>query len=344
MTRLLSLTMALMLALSLPLCAGAEDSRRWYENITKMDRIPAGDPERIAGDFSLIPAGNSPAAASAALAWAQSGIVHGLSLTPGGADPLSLFLTPDGGSWIITLLMARDSFMLTLDTQGRLISLQAQDDTLPAYDGYLPEGTDAAVLSCIEAYARMNGCSYVTDYERIGCTGTGDSYDVRITARARVDGTEGQFTLSLETMDFTAISCALPPVFDPQLLTMTTPVPGASMEETYVCQVNGQSMTVPALDHHRLGNAFVHVPENARGRAEVIAIALEALTAATGLPAEAFVQEPLHYGWCAESIMHYWQLDFSVLQDDGTSLGYTVHVRDCDGAVLGVWSPEEANG
>ena len=24
--------------------------------------------------------------------------------------------------------------------------------------------------------------------------------------------------------------------------------------------------------------------------------------------------------------------------------GYTVHVRDLDGAVMGVWAPEEANG
>lgn len=340
-SRLLIRALALLLALTLPLCASADDSRRWYENITKMERIPAADPARVAGSFALIPAGDSAAAASAALAWAQSGLVH--SVIP-AANQLSLFLMPDGGSWIVTLIIAEDTFVLTLDAEGRLLGLQLQEDALPAYDGYLPEGTDEAVLSYIEAYARMNGCASVTDYERVSCTGTGDSYDVRVTARAKVDGVEGLFTLSLETMAFTGISCPLPPVFDMQRLTMTTPVPGASLEETYVCQVNSQSLTVPALDHHKLGNAFAPVPEDARPRAEVFSIALEALTAETGLSAGALVQEPLRYGWCAESAMHYWQLNFTLVTEDGTTLDYTVHVRDSDGAVLGIWSPEEANG
>lgn len=340
-SRLLIRALALLLVLTLPLCASADDSRRWYENITKMERIPAADPARVADGFTLTPASDSAAAASAALSWAQSSLVHGV--VP-AANQLSLFLIPDGGSWIVTLIIAEDSYVLALDTQGRLCGLQAQWDALPAYDGYLPEGTDEAVLSYIEAYARMNGCGAVTDYERVSCTGAGDSYDVRVTARAKVDGIEGQFTLSLETMAFTSISCPLPPVFDPQLLTLTTPVPGASLEETYVCEVNGQSLTVPALDHHKLRNAFWPAPKTARERTEVFSIALEALTEETGLPAEAFVQEPLRYGWCAEYVMHYWQLDFSIPQEDGTTLDYTVHVRDSDGAVLGVWSPEEANG
>lgn len=346
MTRnqLFSLALAFLLVLTLPLSAGAEDSRRWHENITKMEHIPAADPAEVAGDFARLPAGNNLEAASAALAWAQSGLVHGLSLTPGSADQLSLFLAADGGNWLVTLIVADDAYVFTLDTEGRLIGLQAQDGEHPAYDGYLPEGTDEAILSYIEAYARMNGCGFVTDYQRVGCTGTGDDYDVRVTVRAKVDGTDGLFTLSLETMDFTAIACELPPVFDPQLLTLTTPVPGTSLEERYVCEVNGQTLTVPALDHHRLGNAFAHVPQNARRIPEVISIALEALTEETGLPAETLVQEPLRYGWCAESVMHYWQLDFSIPQEDGTTLDYTVHVRDSDGAVLGVWSPEEANG
>lgn len=337
-TRSTCLVLALLLALTLPLGAGAEESRRWYENITKMERIPIADPARVAGDFSLTPAADSAAAAAAALAWAQSGMIHGVVPV---ADPLSLFLMPDGGNWLVTLIIAEDTHVLTLDTQGRLIDLQSRSDALPAYDGYLPEGTDEAVLSYIDAFARMNGCGFVTDYERVGCTGTGENYDVRVTAKVRLNGTDCLFTLSLETMAFTSVSCPLPAVFR---MPTTTPVPGTSLEEAYACQVNGQAVTVRALDHCRLGNAFGPVPASAQSREEVFAIALEALTAASGLPVERLVQEPLRYGWCAESAMHYWQLDFSIPAGDGTTLDYTVHIRDRDGAVLGVWSPEEANG
>lgn len=329
---------ALLLALLLPLCVHADDSRRWFENITKMKRLPVMDADVLAGGFVPTVADTSAGAAAAALAWAETGRLHGIAA---GADNLSLFVMADGGQWIVTLCVGMDTHVLTVDMQGRLTGLKEADPEQPAYEGPLPAGTDEAVLACIEAFARMNGCAAVTGYERIGCTGTGEDYDVRITAGAKLDGTECWFTLSLETMAFTALACPLQPVF---VMPMTTPVPDVPLTESWFCEVAGEKLIVPALDHHRLGNAFSPVPANTRDRSEVFAIGLAALTEATGHPAGAFAVEPVRYGFSAESALHYWQLDFTLTTAEGCEEGYTVHVRDLDGAVLGVWTPEEANG
>lgn len=79
-------------------------------------------------------------------------------------------------------------------------------------------------------------------------------------------------------------------------------------------------------------------------REEVFSIALQALMDEFGLSFEDVTAEPFLYGCDAESAMHRWQLSFASQSDPTGGYEYSVYIRDSDGAVLGVWGPEEANG
>lgn len=338
--KLMKRLLPLMLALALPLCTLAEDdSRRWVEDITKMTRVPTINAERIDPDFARIAIGHSGDVASAVLAWAGTDILHG-GIYESLAGDLSLFVMRDGAIWRVSLTHADSTAVLTLDAQGRLLRyISEHDGAYPAYDGYLPEGTDEAVLSYIGHFARMNGYTSVTGYERIGCTAADEAYDVRVTAQALLDGMPCTFTLSLATMAFTELDCQ-PPMLHPT----ATPAPVSAEPQPFTVTLEGEALTVYAIDKLGLGHSFSPWPEDALPREEVFAIALQALTEHFGVTAADVTAEPFEYGYDMESSVAHWQLDFACPAYGQEGTIYTVHVRDSDGAVLGVWGPEEANG
>lgn len=328
---------ALLLALLLPVCALADDSRRWVEDITKLEQLPAANAERLTAGFARMDITGGADAAESALRWAETDVLHG-SLNR--HDDFSLFVQGESGEWLATLCEGDDTMVMTLDARGRLLFYRSENaPALPAYEGYLPEGTDEAVLSCIEVFAGMNGCQSVTDYERLGCTRADDRYDVRVTARAALDGVSCQFTLSLATMGFTAISCPLP-----RIVPMPAPTVSPDGVEDFSVTIGGETVTVQAIDKRTKGYAFSAWPEDALPREEVFATALQALMDEFGLTLADLTAEPFEYGYDMESSMHIWQLDFSSLTEPTGGMEYTVHVRDVDGAVTGVWGPDEANG
>jgi len=94
----------------------------------------------------------------------------------------------------------------------------------------------------------------------------------------------------------------------------------------------------------KAGDSFSQWPGDALPREEVFAIALQALMDEFGLTLADLTAEPFLYGYNAESDMKVWQLDFACQSTPMEGTEYTVYVRDCDGAVLGVWGPEESNG
>ena len=337
--------LSLSLALTLPLCALAEDSsRRWVEDITKMKALPLADTARLDADFARQPIRHSGDVATAALAWANADILcGGMHQAPSG--DLSVFVMQDSASWLVTVSGSSGTVVLELDEQGRLLARRGQEDAIDSYDGELPQGTDEAVLSYITHFARMNGCEAVTGYERLSVQWDGRGYDVRVTAAALLDGTRCTFTLSLETMAFTAIDCPLPAAFvAPAELqaAMTTPVPDQA--DAFRITLGGEAVTVRAIDRRAQGDAFSAWPQDAMPREEVFAIALEALMAEFGLTLEDVTAAPFTYGYDAESAMHRWQLNFDVQSCPMDGYDYAVYIRDCDGAVLGVWGPDEANG
>lgn len=342
----ISRILSLALALSLPLCALAEDdSRRWVEDITKMKSIPLADTARLDAGFTRLSIEHSGDVAAAALAWAETDILRG-GIQEAYAGDLSLFVMQHDGAWLVTLCHGEDTVMITLDAKGRLLSYGVVNEAeKPDYDGTLPEGTDEAVLSYIEHFARMNGCEVVTGYERLACRWDG-GYDVRVTASAMLDGTPCTFTLSLETMAFTAVDCPLPAgiqtASEAMRLATTTPVPAAY--ETFCITLGGETVEVRAIDRRTQGDAFSQWPEDAMPREEVFAIALQALMDETGLTLADVTAQPFTYGYDAESAMHKWQLNFDAHDTLMDGYDYAVYIRDSDGAVLGVWGPEEANG
>lgn len=345
-TKLLKRILPLAFALALPLCAQADDSRRWVEDITKLKTLPPADTERLDAGFSRSSISHSGDVASAALAWAEADILCG-GIPELSAGDLSLFvMQQDMHSWMVSISHGAGTSVLTLDMNGRLLAYGSREDSAAAYEGVLPEGTDAAVLSYVEHFARMNGCKAVTGYERLNVRWDGTGYDVLVTAAAQLDGTRCTFTLALDTMSFTKIDCPLPAVMltvpEAQRLIMTTPVPHAY--EDFRVALGGGNITVQATDRRTRGDAFSQWPGNALPREEVFAIALQALTDAFGLSLEDLTAEPFLYGYNAESDMKYWQLDFACQSSPMEGTEYTVYVRDSDGAVLGVWGPEEANG
>lgn len=338
--------LALTLALALPLGALAEDdSRRWVEDITKMKAIPLADTARLDTGFTRIPIEHSGDVAAAALAWAETDILRG-GVQEGNLGDLSLFVMQDNGAWLVTLRHGEDTVIITLDAKGRLLGYHCKEEPIVWYGGELPEGTDEAVLSYIEHFARMNGCEAVTGYERLNVQWDGSGYDVRVTASALLDGTPCTFTLSLETMAFTSVDCPLPAgvqmATEAMKLAMTTPVPAAY--ETFRITLGGETVEVRAIDRRTQGDAFSQWPEDALPREEVFAIALQALMDETGLTLADVTAEPFTYGYDAESAMHKWQLNFDAFSTLLDGYDYAVYVRDSDGAVLGVWGPEEANG
>lgn len=342
MTRMLSLA----LALSLPLCAhGEDDSRRWIEDITKMHSIPLADAARLDAGFTRPAIEHTGDVAAAALAWAETDVLQGGVYQTKTGD-LSLFVMQDGESWLATLTHGEDTVLLTLDAKGRLLGYSCMDDPIAFYEGDLPGGTDEAILSYITHFARMNGSEAVTGYERQAVRWDGSGYDVRVTASALLDGTPCTFTISLETMAFTEVDCPLPagvqPATEAMRLVMTTPVPAAY--ETFQVTLGGETVAVRAIDRRTQGDAFSQWPEDARSREEVFAIALQALMDETGLTLADVTAEPFIYGYDAESDMHRWQLNFDAFATPSDGYEYAVYIRDSDGAVLGVWGPEEANG
>lgn len=344
--KLIKRILPLTLALALPLCALAEDdSRRWVEDITKMKAIPVADAARLDAGFARAPIAHSGDVASAALAWAETDILRG-GIQQASTDDLSLFIMDDQDRWHATLNHCGETVIITLDAQGRLLGYGSMEEAIAPYSGALPEGTDEAVLSYIEHLARMNGCGAVTGYERLNAQWDGNGYDVRVTASALLDGTPCTFTLSLETMSFTAVDCPLPRATqiasEAMKMVMTTPVPVTS--ETFHVTLGGQTVAVSAIDRRTQGDAFSHWPEDAMPREQVFAIALQALMDERGVSLEDVTAEPFLYGYDAESAMHKWQLDFASQSDPLGGYEYSVYVRDSDGAVLGVWGPEEANG
>lgn len=338
--------LTLTLALSLPLCALAEDdSRRWVEDVTKMKSIPLADAARLDAGFTRTAIEHSDDVAAAALAWAETDILRG-GVQPADAGNLSLFVMQDDGTWLVTLTHDGDTAVLTLDAKGRLLGYHSKEEPIAWYEGALPEGTDEAVLSYIEHFARMNGCEAVTGYERLNVQWDGNGYDVRVTVSALLDSTPCTFTISLETMAFTAVDCPLPDgtqiATEALRLAMTTPVPAAY--ETFRITLGGETVEVRAIDRRTQGDAFSQWPGDALSREEVFAIALQALMDETGLTLADVTAEPFTYGYDAESAMHRWQLNFDAFATLSDGYDYAVYVRDCDGAVLGVWGPEEANG
>lgn len=336
-TRILSLT----LALTLPLCAaGADDSHRWVEDITKLTSIPMADEARLDADFTRTPIAHTGDVAAAALAWAEADVLRG-GVQEALMGDLSLFIMQDGGNWHATLTHGNDTVLLTLDVQGRLIAWQSMDEkSMSNYEGTLPDGTDEAILSYIEHFARMNGCQHVTDYQRQSVLWDGSTYDARVVASAMLDGTPCTFVLSLETMGFTRIDCPLP--FVPPLM-MTTPVP-AGMHVTLHVTLADADLDVQVIDARSIGSSFSHPAADALPREAVIAIGLEALVDQLGLDVADLTAEPMLCGYLAESALAYWQLNFASPASGVDGYPYTVHVRDIDGAVLGVWTPEEGNG
>ncbi len=336
-TRILSLS----LALALPLCASAEDdSRRWVEDITKLTSIPMANEARLDADFARTPISHSGDVASAALAWAEADILRG-GVQEALMGDLSLFIMRDDVNWHATLTHGNDTVLLTLDVQGRLISYQHMDSKhMTTYEHELLDGADEAILSYIEHFARMNGCERVTNYQRQSVLWDGSTYDAHVTASAKLDGTLCTFTISLETMGFTRIDCPLP--YTPPLL-MTTPVP-AHMHETLSITLADRAIDVQVIDARSIGSSFSQPPADALSRETVITIGLQALVDQLGLSAEDLTAEPMLCGYLAESALAHWQLNFASPASGVGGYPYTVHIRDIDGAVLGVWTPEEGNG
>lgn len=322
---------ALFLVLLLPLCAAADDSRRWVEDITKLKALPLADEARLDVGFSRPQVDNAADALAAALLWADADALD----VPGATQAdYSAFVMAQGSTWLVTLCIGADTVLLQVDANGRLLSLApANTPEPPAYTGMLPRDTYTAIRSYIEHFARLNGCQAVTDLARVGCAWSGEGYDVRVTVSALLDGTPCTFTISLATMGFTAISCPLP--------AEERPLPAPMGMEQFVVTVDGRLYVVEALDKRSRGDAFSPWPADAMPREEVFSLGLTALTQAFGFTVEDLTMQPFSYGYNAESAVGIWQLDFT-LRDTGE--GYTVHIRDVDGAVMGVWAPEEANG
>lgn len=344
--RTIRLLLILSLALLLPLLALARDSsRRWIEDITKLRSLPAASEDRLDPGFVRPAVTHSGDVAAAALTWAQTDILHGgvHDLYRGN---LSLFVTEDEGQWLVSLSHSDGTEVLTLDPQGRLLGYSIPEKPIAWYGGELPAGTDEAVLSYITHFARMNGCSSVTGYERLNAQWSGKGYDVRVTAAALLDGTRCTFTISLETMAFTAVDCPLPAgvqlLPEAYRLAMTTPVPAEY--EIFRITLGGQSISVRATDRRTMGDSFSQWPGDALPREEVFSIALQALMDEFGLTLEDVTAEPFLYGYDAESATHRWQLSFASQSNPTGGYEYSVYIRDSDGAVLGVWGPEEANG
>lgn len=322
---------ALILALLLPLCAAADDSRRWVEDITKLTTLPLADEERLDAGFTRQPVDNAADALAAALLWAGS---DALSVPGATLDDYSAFVMVQDGTWLVTLCIGTDTVLLQLDGCGRLLNLiHVNAPQPPAYTGTLPKDTYTAIRSYIEHFARLNGCRSVTELTRGACSWNGEGYDVRVSVGALLDGVPCEFTISLATMGFTSISCPLPPA------EQTTPAPMGL--EQFVVKVDGRLHVVEAFDKRSRGDAFSPWPADAMPREDVFSIGLTALTQAFGFTVEDLTLTPFSYGYNAESAVVVWQLDFT-LRD--TAESYTVHVRDVDGAVMGVWAPEEANG
>lgn len=322
---------ALLLAMLLPLCAAGEDSRRWVEDITKLAALPVADESRLDVGFARREVADAGDALSAALQWAESDALD----TPAATlAEYSAFVMAREDAWDVTLCSGDETLLLQVDASGRLLRLEPVNaPELPAYTGLLPRDVYTAIRSYIGHFARLNGCSAVTDYARVACAWGGDGYDVRVTVRASLDGTPCEFTLSLATMGFTALSCPLPP--------QERRLPAPMGLEQFVVTVGGRLYVVEGLDKRSRGDAFSSWPADALPREAVFSIGLTALTEAYGLPVEDLTMTPFSYGYDAETAVVIWQLDFT-LRDTGE--GYTVHVRDSDGAVMGVWAPEEANG
>jgi len=345
-TKLVKRILPLTLALALPLCAQADDSRRWVEDITKLKTLPPADTARLDTDFSRVVISHSGDVASAAFAWTETDILRG-GVPKYSAGDLSLFvMQQDMNRWMVTVSHGAGTSVLTLDLNGRLLAYRSQNEPVAWYEGTLPEGTDEAVLSYIEHLARLNGCEAVTGYERLNVQWDGTGYDVLVTAAALLDGTRCTFTLALDTMSFTAVDCPLPAVMltvpEAQRLIMTTPVP--HQYEDFRVLLGDEAVTVQATDRRTRGDSFSQWPGDALPREEVFAIALQALMDEFGLTLADLTAEPFLYGYNAESDMKVWQLDFACQSTPMEGTEYTVYVRDCDGAVLGVWGPEESNG
>ncbi len=322
---------ALLLALLLPLCAAGEDSRRWVEDITKLAVLPVADESRLDAAFARREVADAGDALSAALQWAES---DALDMPPATLADYSAFVMAREGVWDVTLCSGDEVSLLQVDASGRLLRLAPVNaPVLPPYTGVLPRDVYTAIRSYIEHFARLNGCSSVTDYARVACAWGGDGYDVRVTVLASLDGTPCEFTISLATMGFTALSCPLPPE--------ERRIPAPMGLEQFVVTVGGRLYVVEGLDKRSRGDAFSPWPAGALPREAVFSIGLTALTEAYGLSVEDLTMTPFSYGYDAENAMVIWQLDFT-LRDSGE--GYTVHVRDSDGAVMGVWAPDEANG
>ena len=324
--------MTLLLVLLLPLCAAGEDAHRWVEDITKLRALPLADESRMDAGFVRREITNAADALAAALCWAE---VDALHLPVAAMTDYAAFVLALDDAWHVSLCVGEETAVMQLDSAGRLLSLtQVGGPEPPAWEGFLPRDTYTAIRSYIEHFARLNGCEAVTDYARVACAWDGEGYDVRVTVLASLDGTPCEFTISLATMGFTAVHCPLPPA-EPSA------VPAPHGLEQFVVEVGGRLHVVEALDKRSRGDAFSPWPEDARPREEVFSIGLTALTETFGLSVEALTAQPFSYGYDAETAVVIWQLDFT-LRDTGE--GYTVHVRDLDGAVMGVWAPEEANG
>ena len=324
--------LSLILAFALPICAAAEDAHRWVEDITKLQALPVADESRLDAGFVRGEITNAAEALAAALLWADSDALH---LPAAAMTDYSAFVMAMNETWHVTLCVGAETAVLQMDSAGRLLNLtQIGSPELPAWEGFLPKDTYTAIRSYIEHFARLNGCEAVTDYARVACAWGGDGYDVRVTVQASLDGVPCEFTISLATMGFTALRCPLPAV-EPS----APPAPHGL--EQFVVEVGERLHVVEALDKRSRGDAFSPWPEDALPREEVFSLGLTALTEAFGFSVADLTAQPFSYGYDAETAVVIWQLDFC-LRDTGDF--YTVHVRDLDGAVMGVWAPEEANG
>lgn len=323
---------ALLLALVLPLCAAGEDAHRWVEDITKLTALPPADESRMDAGFVRVRVSDGADALRSALLWADS---DALCLPGAERDAYSAFVMERDGLWHVTLCSGTETAVMQLDGEGRLLSLvQPARTEPPAWEGYLPRDTYTAIRSYLEHFALLNGWGSVTDYARVRCAWDGDGYDVLVTVRAKISGTPCEFTVSLATMGFTALSCPVPMPIAP------TDAAPAGMEQ-FVVNLDGRLHVVEAFDKRSRGDAFSPWPQDALPRETVFSIGFSALDEAFGLSVADLTVQPFSYGYDAESETVIWQLDF-FLRDTGE--GYTVHVRDSDGAVMGVWAPEEANG
>ncbi len=373
MKRFLSLMLVLMMALSVGTAESLEDSF----SATDMLELPKNNGNMMS--FFRTTLADAKEVTRQMCRYMQLPLMA-TSYTPTGSEGENWTITATPEGWCVLMQHTRASLWMVLGTDGTLIQysvlaygsnhLRQQGES---YTGELPTNTDEAILSMIESFAALNGMNEVQDYERQQVTTLG-GYAVEVTSTAKLDQHEYAFTTRLDLMGFSRVErtdmtlSLLPEQMELLLMAAKTESSTATMQqqnepkentaavpslEQYEIAVDGVSCTLFAIDKAEMGNtSFATGKGRNLSPQQLLSLAVSYTMQNFGVTMEELTQvSAVEYGYRETMDDPYWQSTFTTAEwqvdffgPDGYDCLYELRIRDADGALIGIWGPEDGNG